>query len=66
VATHYPTKVVLAARRDRPAALFVSVDLGRAFGALPPVMQREAIERALADACVVAEEKLAGAAATAA
>lgn len=57
--TVYPTKVVLTEGRDSaPARLVVSVDLGHGFRALSPVMQREAIERGLADACVLAEEKV--------
>lgn len=57
--TLYPTKVVLTAGRDRaPARLVVSVDLGYGFPALSPEMQREAIERGLADACVLAESEL--------
>lgn len=54
----YPTKVVLTeGRNGAPARLVVAVDLGHGFAALPPVLRREAIERALADALTVAEEK---------
>lgn len=58
-AAMYPTKVVLTNGQRVPrATLLVSIDLGLGFSALPPEMQRQAIERAMSDALVLAEAKL--------
>lgn len=59
-----PPKVVLSTGLDRvagpprPATLFVSAELGHSFRALPPEEQRRAVEGALADALVVAFDKI--------
>lgn len=54
----YPTKVILTEGRcGFSAHLVVSVELGAGFAALPPVLKREALSRALSDALTIAEEK---------